>query len=76
MSTLKKAFPRDTLVIWSDYDYSHPDTKQVGHFRVGEYVEVLERKFPGVLVMWSDLTTGWVCEWNIESKTPVDDKGM
>jgi hypothetical protein len=66
MATLKKAFPKDTLVIWGAYDYSDPATNQVGHFNAGDQVVVLERKFPGVLVKWANGTTGWVCEWNVE----------
>jgi hypothetical protein len=71
MPQLKKAFDTDTLVIWSGHDYSDPDTKCIGHFTEDDQVEILEQRFPGVLVRWDDKTIGWnglgwVCEWNIE----------
>lgn len=66
MNALRKAFPTDSLVVWSAHDYSHPDTKCIDHFVDGEQVEVLERNFPGVLVRWADGRTGWVCDWNVE----------
>lgn len=66
MSTVKKAFPRDTLPIWSGYDYSDPRTSCVGHAKEGDQVTILERKFPGVYLRWEDGSTGWMCEWDIE----------
>jgi hypothetical protein len=65
MATLQSAFPGDTLIVWDDYDYSDPNTTHVGHFLVGDEVEILERKFLGILVQWANGRTGWVCEWNV-----------
>jgi hypothetical protein len=66
VAVVRKAFPHDTLPIWSDYDYSDPRTTQVGHAVEGDQVSVLRRKFPGVFIQWVDGRTGWMCEWAVE----------
>lgn len=66
MATLKKVFRLDTIPIWNYYDYSDPNTVIIGHGKVGDIVNILERKFPGVKVELTNKTSGWVCQWNIE----------
>lgn len=65
IATVTKAFERDKLRVWDNYDYSDPKSNIIGTFQEGEQVVVLWRLHPGVLVRRADGTEGWIIEWSL-----------
>lgn len=55
----------DKICAWDNYDYSDPNTNMIKHLVPGTKVQILKKKFPGVLVELEDGSQYWICQWDV-----------
>jgi hypothetical protein len=65
--------------LWNDFDYSDPQTKQIGRLASGTKAKIIRRQSPGVLVEIDSLynfyygNQHWVCEWDLDESSQEED---